>query len=158
MNKRQAHRRGFTLLEMVTTMGCLFALSVAASRLLGSITEIGLSRRDTFQESVAVRRFADSFRSDVADAVEVTTQDEPGRLEMRCDGGIVHYWWDPASKRLFRVVRSDSSQDASSTVMETDMYPLTDRCHPRFVVTPDRVSAILREVGASPGWIVEVPR
>jgi len=126
--------------------------------MLGSITDIGLRYRHASEESAAVRRFADAFRGDVSDAVEVLTEDNRWPVELVCPKYVVEYRWDPSSKQLLRLVRSDSNRDAPDNFLAMDVYALTDRCRPRLVVAEDRLSVILRETENSPGWIVEALR
>ena len=155
---KQSARRAFSLLEVVATLSVLLVIALTAASMLGSITNIGLRYRHAFQERESVRRFAEAFRADISNTVDVVTADNRWPLELVSQEHVVEYRWDPSSKQLFRLVRSPSDGDAPAEILATDVYPLTDRCRPRLVIAEDRVSVILRETQDAPGWIVEAPR
>ncbi len=143
---------------MIATLSILLVLAVAASRMLGSITEIGLGHRDSILQRTTVLRFAQSLRGDVGESVGIATSDEGWPLELVSPDQRVEYRWNPESKRLLRTVRSSSDGEAMGRVVARDVYPLGKRVEPRVVVSEDQVSVILRTPSAGPTWIVEAPR
>ena len=157
-SKRRICCQAFSLLEVVATLSVLLVVAVGATTMLGSITDIGLRYRHASEENAAVRRFADAFRGDVSDSVDVVAEDSRLRLLLVCREHVVEYRWDPSSKQLLRLVRSDSNGDVPDKLLGMDVYALTDRCQPRLVVAEDRLSVILRETENSPVWIVEALR
>ncbi len=90
-SKRRICCQAFSLLEVVATLSVLLVVAVGATTMLGSITDIGLRYRHASEENAAVRRFADAFRGDVSDSVDVVAEDNRLRLLTglsRARGGV----------------------------------------------------------------------
>lgn len=155
---RRSESAGFTLVEMIATLGTLLLLAIAATNLLASITDIGLQHRRSLEQRRAVVRFAEVFRMDIHQAASVEATDGLWPLRISVGDQMVEYSWNRQSNEMRRIQRSLAKSDATDIFDSADVFALSDQCEPTLAISEDLVTVLLRHSERTGPWIVEAHR
>ena len=162
ISKDPALRRGTNLLECLASLAVLMVLSMAAAKLLTSVTKIGLQANQDKMSRVAVERLSAAFRQDVADAEQVTIADDGRSVTLAIGDKVVQYQTSEAEDATAdddskSIQRTQTSGDPATGKEKTalDRFALTQRCSPTFAVKGDLVTLRLTADGQLNPWIIQ---
>lgn len=142
-------RSGYTLVEILATLGVLMVMGLAAAKLLGSVTDIGLRTSKNKQARVTAERFAQQLRKDIAVANQATVSDDGASIDVQTDSHDVHYVVLAPNHCIDRVAKKDGKQ------VSQERYALTDRCTPVFSTDQKLVRLQLMPESQLTQWTIE---
>ena len=151
MNRRQhpIPRRGFTLIEVLGTLGILLALGVSAVVILGDITEIGVRTNEDRQGRISIERLAQTFRDDVHHAAEIEISDDQSMRTLATGSTSIHYELQQSPPAVFRRVIESDSKTAR------DLFPLPSKCRPTVAIDGKHVLLRLNSGQDSQRLVIE---
>ena len=151
-NHCRSQRLGFTLIEVIGTLSVLLAIALAGVGMLGSVTRIGLERKQADQARVDMARLATKFRADVHEADEIGLDDRGQWIDLTIGDQVVRYQFHSDSQVIVRR-RTDLNERSP-----IDSFGMTERCRPGFDVQDRQVILRLTAEDARNPWIIEAVR